>query len=247
MSFKSSTNKCILEYYEENGMQKTIELCRAMLYSNDHKDDITFLTHVHGEICESVLEVMIAEFIKVNRLDEEGWFYKKGLIITDKGRAKNRYFTELDLCVFTPKKIYVFECKSYGGDKKITDICTIKKKKGGSFDVFDQNYKHADALAKQFQKFRTNRSVDAAPYQLVLFDFSTGNTEDVRSDKNKLIMPCLNEKNVLNIFDIYIDAPDIWRMDFVRKAADIIDKHSDENRGKHLEYVQSLHGKKGVR
>lgn len=38
--------------------------------------------------------------------------------------------------------------------------------------------------------------------------------------------------------------PTLWKMPYVKKALDIISNKSDANRGKHLNYVKDLHGKK---
>ena len=168
------------------------------------------------------------------------WFCAKGLIIKDINNPASGYFTELDYTVFTPQKIFAFECKSYGGDKKITDICTIKKKKGGAFDVYAQHEKHAVVLSEQLRAFRKSQYIGTQAYQLILFNFSTGETLDTRTVQNKLLMPCLDETNVLNIFSIYENDPVIWNMEYLKKAIAIIQKHGDENTKKHLSYVKDL-------
>jgi hypothetical protein len=244
MEYKESTNAQLLALYNRSDLDNVIKVGRAMLESSLHKDNKYFMAHLHGEICETVLECIIIDYIKRYGLKKQGWFYKKGLILRDVNNVKSGYFTELDLTVFTPQKIFAFECKSYGGDKKIVDKCTIKKKKGGTpFDVYDQHSKHFKVLADQLQPFRIiNKNTRGfAPYQLILFDFATGTTKDVREDRDKMVMPCLNESNVENIFKLVEGKPIMWDINFVRKAVDIIDKKSEENRKKHLEYVKSLH------
>ena len=244
MEYKESTNKKLLQLYKNEGLETTIKVARAMLESTLHKKEGYFLSHVHGEICETVLECSILEYFSRYNLGERGWFYKKGLILKDVNNPKSGYFTELDLTVFTPYKIFAFECKSYGGDKKIVDKCTIRKKKGGSFDVFDQHDKHIRVLSDQLEPFRirTAETQRFAPYQLILFDFATGNTQDVRKPEDKLRMPCLNETNVLNIFRMNKDVPVMWDIGMVNKAVQIIDKKGRENAEKHLKYVKGLHG-----
>lgn len=242
MSYKDSTNQVMKEYYQQHGLEATIALGWAMLEVKKHSSDASFYTDVNGEICETVLELIVCQYILDNGLSAEGWFYKKGLIIKEPGSNKD-YYTELDLTVFTPQKIFIFECKSYSGDKTITDTCTIRRAKGNNCDVFSQNCKHANALAKQFAAFRTNKGVEEAPYQLVLFNFSKGSVVDSRPALSQVMMPCLDDSNVCNIFDYYRNSPAIWRIDKVLQAAEIIAKHSDANRSKHLSYVKSLHGK----
>lgn len=242
MEYKESTNTEILKLYNATGINNTIDVAHAMLSSKLHKDNMHFLTHTHGEICESVLECLVLDYFKKYNLQKYGWFYSKGLILKDVNNPTNGYFTELDLTVFAPQKIFAFECKSYGGNKRITDKCTIRKSKGGCFDVYEQHKKHFLVLADQLKPFRIINPQNAlsAPFQLVLFNFSTGITKDERDTKNKLLMPCLDETNVLNIFKTIYDAPIMWDIQRVHKAIEIIEKHSEENRKKHLEYVKTL-------
>lgn len=243
MSYKSSTHDILLEYHKKFGREKTIQIAHAMLESNTHKKEGHFLSHVHGEICETVLEMCIIDFIREYNLDSKGWFYSVGLILKDVNNPGNGYFTELDLTLFTPQKIFAFECKSYGGDKRITDKCTIRKKKGGTFDVYDQHEKHFKVLADQMQPFRiaSLKTRGYAPYQLVLFDYALGKTEDTRDNSCKVLMPCIDETNVFNLLKTAFDKPVQWDIARVKRAVDIINKHNKENTEKHLKYVQELH------
>ena len=87
---------------------------------------------------------------------------------------------------------------------------------------------------------RKSQYIGTQAYQLILFNFSTGETLDTRTVQNKLLMPCLDETNVLNIFSIYENDPVIWNMEYLKKAIAIIQKHGDENTKKHLSYVKDL-------
>lgn len=238
MSYKKKTREVILDYAKTHSCVDVINVAKAMLESKSFKWDKTFLSHTHGEVCESVLEVIIQDYIKKNPEKTKDWFYKKGLIIKDIKNPRSGYFTELDLTLFTPEMIYAFECKSYGGDKRITDKCMIRKKAGGTFDVFAQHYQHVKILSEQLDAFRIGKYKDLPAYQLVLFNFSTGKTEDIRDAKNKVMIPCLNEKNILNIFRLSSGKPKIWNMHHLEKAVSIITKK--DNTEKHLKYVKEL-------
>lgn len=240
MSYKSSTNELLLDYYSQNGLDATLDVAKAMLKSASYKNNKTFHSHVHGEICESVLECIILEYLHSNPERTKNWFYSKGLIVKDVLNPNNGYFTEIDLTVFTPQKIYAFECKSYGGDKKITDRCKIVKKKGGSFDVYDQHEKHARVLSEQLNPFRKRETLRIPGYQLALFNFSLGETEDVRTPQNKVLMPCVDATNVTNLFEMNKNKEVIWNMAYVKRAIKIIERNKDENTQKHLEYVKTL-------
>lgn len=240
MSYKEASRKVLLEYRQSHSLVETIKVAKKMLESKTHKDNVVFHTHVHGEICETILEILVEYYMQRFPVKTKDWFCAKGLIIKDINNPASGYFTELDYTVFTPQKIFAFECKSYGGDKKITDICTIKKKKGGAFDVYAQHEKHAVVLSEQLRAFRKSQYIGTQAYQLILFNFSTGETLDTRTVQNKLLMPCLDETNVLNIFSIYENDPVIWNMEYLKKAIAIIQKHGDENTKKHLSYVKDL-------
>lgn len=240
MSYKEASRKVLLEYRQSHSLVETIKVAKKMLESKTHKDNVVFHTHVHGEICETILEILVEDYMQRFPVKTKDWFCAKGLIIKDINNSASGYFTELDYTVFTPQKIFAFECKSYGGDKKITDICTIKKKKGGAFDVYAQHEKHAVVLSEQLRAFRKSQYIGTQAYQLILFNFSTGETLDTRTVQNKLLMPCLDETNVLNIFSIYENDPVIWNMEYLKKAIAIIQKHGDENTKKHLSYVKDL-------
>ena len=243
MSYKSSTNEVLLEYYKEHGLLKTIEVAKAMLKSASFKNNKTFHSHVHGEICESVLECIVLDYMRRYPVRTKTWFYAKGLIVKDVLNPNNGYFTEIDLTVFTPQKIYAFECKSYGGDKKIVDRCKIVKKKGGSFDVYDQHEKHARVLSEQLNPFRKRETIITPGYQLALFNFSLGETLDTRTPQNKVLMPCVDDTNIINLFEMNKDKDVIWNMAYVKRAIQIIERNRDENAQKHLEYVRNLHHK----
>ena len=243
MSYKNSTNEVLLDYYKSTDLKKTIEVAKAMLKSSSFKDNKTFHSHVHGEICESVLECIILDYMKKYPIRTKTWFYSKGLIVKDVQNPNNGYFTEIDLTVFTPQKIYAFECKSYGGDKRIIDKCKIVKKKGGSFDVYNQHEKHARVLSEQLNPFRKRETIVTPGYQLALFNFSLGNTEDIRTPQDKVLMPCVDDTNVTNLFEMNKDKNVIWNMAYVKRAIQIIERNRDENVQKHLEYVKNLHKK----
>ena len=213
--YKLSTHEKLMNYYDAHDLNKAIKVGRAMLESTSYKGETTFIAHVHGEIAETILECIIMDYIRKYNLQKYGWFYKKGLILKDINHADSGYYTELDLTVFTPQKIFAFECKSYGGNKQLKPFRIVNP----------QNAKYA-------------------PYQLVLFDFATGVTTDERLPQNKILMPCLNETNVSNIFKLNYDKPIMWDIKRVQKAVEIIASHTKQNTTKHLNYVKNLHSNK---
>lgn len=240
MSYKSLTNSKLWEVYRAVGLEKFLIITQKMLELRTNKNNTEFHAHVHGEICETVLAVIIQEYIDKNNLSDKGWFFINGLILRDVDRPGSGYFTELDVTVFTPQKIFAFECKSYGGPKQISKECTIRKAKGQLFDVFSQHEKHTIQLSKTLEPFRINIGMSIAPYQLSLFNYSLGECVDSRDEKWKVIMPVTDTTNVTKLFDHILDKPPLWDVKYVKRAVEIIEKRKDNNTVKHLEYVKSL-------
>lgn len=53
-------------------------------------------------------------------------------------------FTELDLTLFTPNKVYLFECKSYSGKKRLIDEGLMVTDRFAPFNVYKQSIMHLD-------------------------------------------------------------------------------------------------------
>lgn len=244
MSFKSVTNEKLIALYESKGVDAVLAVAQKMLELNVHKSNMDFRTSVHGEICESVLEVILLDFIKSNSLDKEGWFISKGLILKDVDNPDSPYLTEVDLILFTPYRFILFECKSYAGDKRLINECTIVRDKiKSSFDVYKQHIKHYEALAKTMHPFRAS-DIAVGHMTIALFNFALGKLQDEREDKWKNYVPVFNAKNI-NKFLLSLKSDKVeWNMKYVRRAVDIIESQSEANSVKHLNYVKSLHGNK---
>lgn len=239
MSLKDNTNTVLYDFYKSTGdLKKTIEVCRGMLESNKSTPEI------RGEICEVVLVVMLEDYIAKNKLDKEGWFISKSLILKDLENPLSNYLTELDVTLFTPKKVYLFECKSYRGDKRFIKECTLvlkNRKNNKSFDVYSQHIKHYKALYKYLVKFRKKVDTIHKPYRIACFNFSQGTTEDERNSKFRNLFPVLDDSNLYELFSSYDSEPDQWDINYVRRVVNILDDSKEAFTGTHLNYVSSLH------
>lgn len=245
VDYKTETNKILLDYYEKNGFVKTVKTAKAMYKVNLKTAKPDFKTDLCGEICETILEIGIIEFMKKYPEICRDWVIKKGLIVKDIENPNNGFLTEIDLVLATPQMIYIFECKSYTGEKILTDICTIKTK-NRSFDVYKQNLMHARVFLKQFDPYRVNKAVKKLPLQLALFSLSKGSITDKRNDTSKMLMPLVEIENLFKFLSQNIPTTDrevisLWKMKYVKNALDIIAKKSDANRSAHLAYVKNLH------
>ena len=240
ISIKDSTFDVLVNYYNKNkDLKRFILVCREIL------DKKASTPEMRGEVCETVLYVMLTHFIEKNNLKD--WRVSKGLVLKDVEQDRDhRYFTEVDLTLFTPKCVYSFECKCYKGVKYLKDKGTLYVKRGKSYkkqlDVFDQHFKHFKVLFNNI-KCGLSKTVDDKNYKsfkLLYFDFSTERIEDKRDEKFKQLFPIINEDNLFSLFKTYGKRPNYWNMEIVNKVVNIVEKASEENAKKHLDYVTSL-------
>lgn len=243
--YKNRTNARLLAYYREKGKENALAVAREMLKSDTHKDDKLFRAHLHGEICETVLEIIIEDFIKNHPEQTKDWVLSKGMILKDIDNPDNGYLTEIDLTLFTNYQILTIECKSYGGDKTFTEACTVNRKGQKPVDVYAQHEKHYECLLKTFEPFRKlgNGSINVTPIKLGYFNFSLGKVIDKRTIVWKNKMPIFNEYNIEKQLESYLDKPTYWKMDHVKKVVNIIDKNKKSNTAAHLKYVTSINRK----
>ena len=64
MSYKEASRKVLLEYRQSHSLVETIKVAKKMLESKTHKDNVVFHTHVHGEICETILEILVEDYMQ---------------------------------------------------------------------------------------------------------------------------------------------------------------------------------------
>lgn len=243
--YKGKMNEKLMAYYTANGKENAILLADKMLEATTHKKDKIFRAHVHGEICETVLEICILDFMSRHKEETGDWFYSKGMILKDKDNPNSPYLTEIDMTLFTPYKILTVECKSYGGDKVFTKKCTVNRVGVKSTDVYEQHEKHYKTLLKTFEPFRKNGngSFNVASIQIGYFNFSIGKVEDKRTDKWQNTMPILNVQKIEALLKTYLNKPIYWKMDYVKRAVSIVDANKKKNTTAHLKYVTDLHRK----
>jgi len=240
MSIKDSTFDTLVRYYDKiKDLDKFVKVCNAMLVDEESTPVM------RGEIAETVLYVLLDDYIKKNNLTD--WRISKGLILKDINKdPSNEYFTELDLTLFTPKCIFSFECKSYKGSKYLTDSGTLKVKRGNTYkvqlDVFDQHSKHFDVLFENIKCALDDDVYDKRfkSFKLLYFDFSDSPTVDKREQKYRRIFPIINENNLYSLFNKYDERPNYWNMKIVNKVVDIIEKNKKANTKRHLKYVTGL-------
>lgn len=239
---KDSTNEVLKDLYKEKGLKDTIITAYQMLKINNHKSDKLFRAHLHGEICETVLELIIVDFMNRNKEQTKDWILSKGLILPNIDNIGSTYRTEIDLTIFTPYKILTFECKSYAGDKTITGMCTVERKGMKSVNVYSQHSKHAMMLLKLFNPCRYVRegSDKVSPMQLAYFDFALGTIKDEREAIDKDRMPILRIDSIGKLLAVYTKRPVYYDMKDVKKIVDKLEFYKEKQTKKHLDYVTHI-------
>lgn len=241
MSYKSNTNSVLVSDYKVHGIQHTILLATAMLQSTAHKGDEEFRTTLHGEICETILELGLQFYQEQHRKETTSWFWKKGLILKDPTSANSKYLTELDLTLFTPQMIYVFECKSYGGKKVLSGKCTLQTA-NRTCDVYRQNAAHEETLLKNINAFRLpgEAAYKAVGTKKILFSFALGELEDTRTNEDKREMPYLTYRTLFPYLEASAKGSAVWDVIALKKAMNVIERAGASLSKKHLEYVKSI-------
>ena len=234
---KNRTEMAIRKYAKGKSINRVKDVSLEILKSN-HSDPI-----IRGELCECLLVLMLEDFIKKNNLND--WIISKGLILKDLSNPNSPYYTELDVTLFTPKRVYLFECKSYRGKKKLDDKCTLYVKSQDKWfkrvDVFSQHIKHYKALYRYIKAFRLKSDDEVKPVKIAMFDFSIEDVKDVREEKYKRLMPVLNERTLLNLFEDYNSLPNQWDIKYVRKVVEKLESYKEGLTTRHLKYVTNLH------
>jgi hypothetical protein len=243
MSLKDSTNQVILNNYKQKGLEHTLVLCSKLLENKSlYREGAGF---VLGEIAESVLEVLLIDYIRTRNLKD--WFYVKGMIIKDVETMNRDFSTEIDLVLFSPQRIYLFECKGYVGSKTLTGKGVLERtgKNKVKFDVFSQHKNHATVFMKMFNPFILKDEDPAKCYRLAIFDFSSGKTIDNRDEKWKKIMPIIGPEDVFPMLDKSLDKRRKWNMEYVKKAVQIIERNKTSATNNHIKYVRDLDKRRG--
>ena len=229
MSYKDRTHDTILRCYKQYGLGKTLDIAKIMLKDMRYDNKDSFRSTIHGELCESVLEIAIQDWARKTRTE---CVYQKGLIVEDRD-----FITEIDLVVCTKKQLFVFECKSYNCDKVLKDICQIQKGDYGIYDAYSQNRAHFVALFPQIQHCLKSR--ESNPVTLALFDFSIGSLKDERSTEGKRRMPVYTADTIGRSMQRGRSA--VWDLDAMDRELNYLARESEGKREKHLNYVRRMH------
>lgn len=239
MEYKNSTRSALRKLYHEHGIEITLRVAESALRNKKFNYDKNFYIDFHGEIAETVLECMLEDWMKKHPMETKDWVLTKGLILKDIDNLKSKFSTEIDLAVFTPNCIYLFECKSYSGSNILVGNGMIRKQDGTEFNAYKQSKLHHDILLKFVQNYLTEQG--EVKIKLVLFNFSTGKFIDRRNRIAKGKMILCDKDNVLKVFKDN-NKKENWKIKELKVVVNRLQKASVKARSAHIQYVKGLHG-----
>lgn len=245
MTYKEATRQLLLEKYEKIGKDRTIAVAKEMLKSKSHRDDLQFTADLHGEICECVLEIILKDLVREKPGLTKHWQICKGVILKNRNGLDRDFTTEMDLVLLTPECFYLFECKSYSGDKTLTGqgkltrsltIDGVENKR--TCDVYRQSVIHKETFYDWMKPFVLKGREPVI--QMCMFDFSLGELTDLRSRASRIELPCLNAESVVN----YVTQPAevVWDVRYFEQLCEKLRLVSEKLGASHLAYVKQLHG-----
>lgn len=231
---KDSVRYKLLKVYQDRGLQASLDMADRFLNESAKTgkalgiDD--FGKILRGELSELYAEICLREYVNTHKNS----FYIKSLCFK---RTDNREgFTELDLTLFTDKFVLLVECKSYSGQKTLTDEGCMNVKGRTSFNVFSQSRMHLVNLDPYIRKHRLKTVEEGGkPYIMCMFSFSKDPIKDLRDDAWRKKFRLLTEENILMYLDSISKDNVIWDAKGLFNTVSKMHEHSAENKEKHIE------------
>ncbi len=208
--------KKLRDIYSTKGIQFVYEVCRSML---SIKDNTGKKRTVNGNICEILLCLMTEEYISKKKIDG---FIVRSLVLKDPTKPNSDFRTEIDFLLCTKSLVFCTECKSYVGNKRITDKFTLHTQ-SREFDVFSQNQIHVETL---YKNIRSAKLVHNNKFNIAMsaFLFSNGDISDERNIQYKRIMPAITQNNLYQFYNSFFEYPcsDVWDIIKLKKITSTI-------------------------
>ena len=234
----------LLLVYEKRGVEASLDMADQFLLEAAKTgkefgiDD--FGKIIRGELSELYAEVCMREYVKNNK----NCFYVKSLCIPRvDGKGKFSGYTELDMTLFTPRFVMVCECKSYSGQKTLTNEGCMNVKGRSSYNVFSQNRMHLENLNAYIQRHRLSTLEEGGkPYILCMFSYSKDAIEDLRTDEWKQKFRLLTEFNMVSYLDSISKEKVIWDINGLHQTVSKLHRNSAGNKKRHIEMTKKNRG-----
>jgi len=185
---KNNTINIIYKLYKTQGIKRALNAANNLLTEIENTDNsVSEKNIIKGELAEITLYIILKEFSKYLKFKT---YLCKGLFVKNEDTGQ---VTEIDIVFATPYRIYLIECKSYSGKKKvIKKECSLYRNGRLIIDVYEQNKLHTLIFNKCYGGLTKNKS---KPYKMILYDYEF---RDLRSKDNINKMPVVNQDTILN-------------------------------------------------
>lgn len=189
-SLNDITRQAVLHLYETKGIRAADDKVKSLLLQCETKGQNSARDRgtIKGELAEIYLEYHLLWWMS----HAKNLTCVKGLCMKSE---ESNATAEIDVLLASPCKIYLFECKSFSGSKTLSKECFLK---GGSSekDVYDQSKYHLKILNEHLADCHYPGTFKTKPYKLILFELSSNNTDDQRSEHWKQTIPLLTMNNL---------------------------------------------------
>ena len=239
ITFKDNLTKALINVYQSHGYNTFCATCDNLIKNSTAKakkelGDAKLGIQIRGEVCEAFLKISIVEFCKINKT--KNWFMHKGLCLERKDGKKNKT-TELDITLFTPNKVVLFESKFRMNKVEIYDQCKIVPDYGTATNVWSQNIMHLDNL--KWYLADSLKSLELGkPFKCVLFMYSNKDVKDLRSKKYRNLMPVVTKENLFSYLKTLTNSSvELWDIKSLRARIQLLDNDTDRLFKQHMKEV----------
>lgn len=191
----------ILKERENKTLKEFINYCVTIL-SQIEKHSTVLYNNLKGELAEIVIEELLLDLQRLMKMKNIDSIVMKNVVLLNRSTNNKLYSTEIDVCLVTPYKVYLFEVKCYKGNKTLTKECFLSGV--SKIDVYKQSKYHLEMFDEVFNDCRykyLNRPTDiVSPFKLIFFNVSCDNILDLREEKWKNIIPCIEYNNFYDWF-----------------------------------------------
>lgn len=236
---KDAVRVKIIRVYEDRGLKASLDMSDRFLEEaakTGKELDITdFGKIIRGELSEIYSEICMREYVKTHKNS----FYVKSLCFP-RPDIEGRY-TELDLTLFTEKFVMILECKSYSGEKTLTNEGCMNVKGRTSYNVFSQNRMHLQSLNPYISRCRLKTVAEGGkPYLLCMFSYSKDPIEDLRTEEAKKKFRLLTEDTIMDYLNNMSKQSIIWDIPKLYSVVSKMNEKSEECKIKHIEIMKKL-------
>ena len=235
-------NNLILKRQEKN-FKQWVRYCKDILAVLEGRGTLKN-NQLKGELSEIILEQYLKELQKALLQNGVQSTLIKNLGLVHRSESNDvLYSSEIDLCLATPYRCYLFEVKSYSGKKTLTKECFLKGT--SEIDIFAQSKIHLDFFEMLFDdcriKYTLGRKGLKSPYKLMFFECSTEPVIDKREQKWVESIPYVNTGNIFKWFAQEIDTNQKiqWDLDKLNERFKQLDGNRDLIMQYHIKRLQA--------